>query len=159
MRAQTTATLLQLEEANWFSAIGATDSRAVIAVASWDEAIRHCSSIDWGNLCLEAANQFRARVGEKAPERLAQWNEVARTVKRHSVPLVKRKIVEVVISNSLPQSFEDSVQWDILNVCMEAEYADIYPPGFYASQAYWYVKGHFPCGWKGDFPKGALVIY
>jgi len=52
------------------------------------------------------------------------------------------------------------VQWEILGVCMEAEYADVYPPGFYASQAYWYVKGHFPCGWEGgEFPKGKLIIY
>jgi hypothetical protein len=58
-----------------------------------------------------------------------------------------------------PRTFEDAVQWDILNVCMEAEYADIYPPGFYASQAYWYVKGHFPCGWQGNFPEGKLIMY
>jgi hypothetical protein len=55
--------------------------------------------------------------------------------------------------------FENMVQWDILHVCMEAEYADVYPPGFYASQAYWYVKGHYPCGWQGEFPKGKLIIY
>ena len=42
---------------------------------------------------------------------------------------------------------------------MEAEFADVYPPGFYASQAYWYVKGHFPCGWQGEFPNGTLIIY
>ena len=52
-----------------------------------------------------------------------------------------------------------AVQWDILHVCMEAEYADVYPPGFYASQAYWYVKGHFPCGWQGEFPNGKLIVY
>jgi hypothetical protein len=35
----------------------------------------------------------------------------------------------------------------------------VYPPGFFASNAYWYIKGHFPCGWEGEFPKGTLVIY
>jgi len=55
--------------------------------------------------------------------------------------------------------FEHCVQWDILHVCMEAECADVFPAAYYASQAYWYVKGHFPCGWEGEFPKGKLIIY
>jgi hypothetical protein len=38
-------------------------------------------------------------------------------------------------------------------------YVDLYPPSFFASNAYWYVMGHFPCGWRGEFPKGQLVIY
>ncbi len=37
--------------------------------------------------------------------------------------------------------------------------ADVYPPGFYASQAYWYASGHFPCGWRGKVPQGKLIVY
>ena len=76
-----------------------------------------------------------------------------------TVPFVKQKIEAVVLENQLPKVFEDTVQWDILHVCVEAEYADTYEPGFYASQAYWYVNGHFPCGWEGQFPAGRLIIY
>jgi hypothetical protein len=60
---------------------------------------------------------------------------------------------------AVPGAFVDTVDWDILHVCMEAEYADVYPPGFFASQAFWYVQGHFPCGWEGEFPAGRLVLY
>lgn len=42
---------------------------------------------------------------------------------------------------------------------MESEYADVYPPDFFAARAYWYRARHFPCGWNGDFPKATLVIY
>ena len=73
--------------------------------------------------------------------------------------LVREKTKRVIEENDLPKVFLDTVDWDILHLCMEAEYADVYPPGFFASQAFWYVKGHFPCGWKGEFPKGKLVIY
>jgi len=66
---------------------------------------------------------------------------------------------KVAVANKLPKSFEDTVQWDILHLAIESEYSDIFPPGFYASQAYWYLKGHFPCGWEGNFPKGKLVVY
>jgi hypothetical protein len=72
---------------------------------------------------------------------------------------VREKIRDVRTAHNLPQAFEDTVQWDILHLCMEAEYADVYPPGFYASQAYWYANGHFPCGWHGQFPEGTLIVY
>ena len=108
---------------------------------------------------MEAANQFRSRLLERSKKRYREWNEVVEAVKPESARLVREKIERVVSENQLPKVFEDTVQWDILHVCMEAEFADVYPPGFYASQAYWYVAGHFPCGWKGRFPAGTLVVY
>jgi hypothetical protein len=65
----------------------------------------------------------------------------------------------VIDANSLGQAFVNAVRWDILHLAMEAGFADVYPPGFFASQAYWYACGHFPCGWRGKFPQGKLIIY
>jgi hypothetical protein len=84
---------------------------------------------------------------------------IAIELKKTTFPFVRRKIQIVVRENDLPKAFEDTVQWDIIHLCMEAEYADVYPPGFYASQGYWYAKGHFPCGWQGEFPLGTRIIY
>jgi hypothetical protein len=159
MKPETLATLAQLEKVDWFSSIGVADSRVVSVVSNWDEALEHCNSVRWENLCLEAVNQYRQRIAERAPERLAEWNDIVTDIKRVSIPLVKKKTANVVSKNKLPQSFEDTVQWDILHLCMEAEYSDVFPPGFYASQAYWYLKGHFPCGWQGDFPDGKLLVF
>jgi hypothetical protein len=128
----------------------------------WGQAIEHCSSIEWENLCLEAANQFRERLVERSMDRFRQWNVITAELKQATIPLVQRKIEVVMRDNDLPKRFEDMVQWDILHLCMEAEYADVTPPDFYAAQAYWYVKGHFPCGWHGpidEFPKGTRIVY
>jgi hypothetical protein len=80
-------------------------------------------------------------------------------LKAITIPFVQHKIEAVVGQNNLPTVFENMVQWDILGVCLESEFADLYPPGFFTSNAYWYTKGHFPCGWQGDFPQGKLMIY
>ena len=72
---------------------------------------------------------------------------------------VEEKCKAVVAENDVPRSFVQSVNCDILHACIEAEYSDVYPPGFFASQAYWYCTGRFPCGWKGDFPDGQQGIY
>ena len=159
MQPQTLATLQQLSDSVWFSAVGVVDSQTASFVSSWEAAIESCCSPNWENLCLEAVNQYCARLAERAPERLAQWNELVAEIKKISIPLVRHKIGDVVRENSLSQCFEDTVQWDVLHLCMEAEFSDVFPPGFYASQAYWYSKGHFPCGWSGGFPKGSILVY
>lgn len=159
MHARTQATLKQLDEVEWFRAVGQKDTDVAIILPSWIEAIASCASVDWENLCLEAVNRYCKQLMSRDKERFNQWNAIANAVKAVTIPLVTRKIEQVVKENGLPKVFEDTVQWDIVHLAMESEYADIYPPGFYASQAYWYVKGHFPCGWQGRFPDGKLIIY
>ena len=159
MRLTTKATLATLIQAQWFDTVGVHDTDSAIVLSSWGEAIESCSSPEWEDLCLEAANQYRERLLERSLERFRKWNEIVDEMKPLAQALVQEKCQQVVEENNLPQVFLDTVDWDIIGVLMEAEYADVYPPGYYASQAYWYVHGHFPCGWQGKFPKGKLIIY
>jgi hypothetical protein len=159
MHPRTVATLEELDRADWFARVGVKDTDAAVVVSSWGKAIEHCTSAKWENLCLEAVNRYCERLRERSKGRFNRWNEVVDEVKRATEPLVRRKVEAAVRANHLPPEFEHAVEWDVLHVGMEAEYADIYPPGFYASQAYWYVHGHFPCGWQGKFPAGKLIVY
>src|SRR5260221_1026464 len=153
MHPRTLATLEQLEKADWFSCLGKKDTTAAIVLPSWNEAIEHCSSIEWENILIEASNQYCERLVERSKERWRRWNDIVAEVKQVTIPFVKRKIETLARDNDLPPVFEGIVQWDVVAVSMEAEYADSYPPGFSASQGYWYTKGRFPCGWEGEFPK------
>jgi hypothetical protein len=90
---------------------------------------------------------------------LAQWNPLIDEIRPIVQEFVHRKTARTVREHDLPVAFVDSVRWDILHLCAEAEFTDVFPAGFYASQAHWYVKGHFPCGWRGDFPQGSLVLF
>lgn len=155
----TNATFDQLVNSEWFSAVGNPASSDLSTVSSWAEAIEQCASLEWENLCLDAVNRFRSRIGEVAPERLQHWNTIVERMKAVSMPLVRMKVVRVVSQHTLPKVFEDTVQWDVLHLLMEAQYADIIAPSFYASQAFWYINGRFPCGWVGSFPNGRLVIF
>lgn len=159
MHPRTKATLEQLRQVQWFHRVGVRDTDAAEVLSSWYEAIESCSSPEWEDLCLEASNQYCARLAEKSPQQFQKWNDIAVEIKPVAQALVREKTKQVVEENDLPKAFVDTVDWDIVHLCMEAEYADVYPPGFFASQAYWYLKGHFPCGWEGEFPKGKLVIY
>ena len=163
MHPRTAATLDELDRADWFcnvgTPVGIEEPSKYILLHSWKEAIESCNSLEWEDLCLEASNQYRARLLERSPERLSQWNAIVAALKPVAEELVSRKTEAVVRANHLPQEFIHTVRWDILGVCAEAEYADVYPAGFYASQAFWYVRGHFPCGWRGEFPQGTRVLF
>ena len=159
MHPRTIVTLDELEQADWFAAVGAPASGPVIVVTSWEEAIRYCGSTEWENLTLEASNRNAVSIAKRSRERFNNWNTVVGELKISTIPLVKRKTEKIIQAFNLPNVFLNTVDWDILGVCLEAEYADIFPPGFFASQAYWYVNGRFPCGWSGNFPNGKLVVY
>lgn len=159
MHPRAQATLAKLNEVQWFRNAGVRDTSAAEILTSWDEAMESCSSSNWKELRAEAANQYRERLAECCRERLAGWNEIVRAIKPSVEAIVEEQTRAVVAQFSLPQDFINAVRWDVLHLCMEAEYFDVYPPGFFTSQAYWYVQGHFPCGWKGKCPEGTLVIY
>lgn len=159
MHPRTEATLEQLRQVAWFSRVGARDVECAEVLSSWQEAVECCSTLEWENLCLEAANQYCLRLFEISPERFRKWNDIVIEIKPAAHTLVLDKTKAVIHEYNLPKSFLDTVNWDIVHLCMEAEYADVYPPGFYASQAYWYANGRFPCGWQGSFPQGKLIIF
>lgn len=160
MHPRTAATLDELRNIQWFMNVGRNDTEAAKVLRDWASAIESCEPSDWGNLCLEAANQYRERLHENESAYLDKWNDSVTSIRTMVTELVREKTASVVKENALPKLFTDAVACDILYFCMDAEYADVHSPGFYASQAFWYMKGHFPCGWDGPFPNGGrLVIF
>jgi hypothetical protein len=159
MHSRTIATLDRLEKASWFSRVGVNEGSCTAVVATWPEAMDRYDSSAWDDLQLEALNQYRECIARRSRERLQLWNDTVREVNEISRPLVDRKIATVVREHALPEIFKICVNWDIGSFCMEAEYADLCPPGFFTNLGHWYLNGHFPCGWSGVFPQGKLVIY
>jgi hypothetical protein len=159
MLARTIATLDRLEKASWFSRVGVSEGPSAVIVASWPQAIELCDSAEWEDLQGEVLNQYRECIQRCSKERLHLWNDTVDEVKKVTRPLVDRKIATLVRENKLPKIFNIQVNYDITLVCMESEYADMCPPGFFTSIGHWYVNGHFPCGWWGVYPEGKLMIY
>jgi hypothetical protein len=150
MNEKTLSALSVFEKADWFACVGAKDTDTAQFLSSWQEAMTYCESVDGRNFGVRAVNQFEGRLLTNNRPRYDQWNDVVRGLEPVIKPLVSRKIEMVVRDNNLPRKpLERMVYLDILRPCMELEYGDVHPPGFFANIAYWYLKGHFPCGWKG----------
>jgi hypothetical protein len=159
MQQGTLKLLDEFQKAPWFSRVGVTDTLDALVLLSWNQAINHCDSIEWENLELDMANEYRRHLAKRSKERWLKWNDTVDALKKTLIPFVRGKIDPVVREYKLPKGFEHTVQWDILHACMETEHADVCPTGFYGNLASWYIKGHFPCGWQGVFPQGMLIIY
>jgi hypothetical protein len=159
MHPTTAVTLDRLEKADWFARVGVKDTSVAMVLSNWDDALEYRHSEQWQYLRLEARNQYCERLALRSRDRFVKWNDIVNEMKKTTIPLVTRKTEAVMRQYDLPKAFRGAVDWDILAVFMESEYADIIDPGFYAGLAYWYAAGHFPCGWHGEYPKGSLVVY
>src|SRR5262245_57989139 len=122
MHPRTVGTLRQLEQVAWFGNVGIKDTEHAIVLSSWKEAISSCSSIEWENHLLDGANWYTLRLSKLNPERFDRWNDVVDKIEPVVVPLIERKTRDVIRRNDLPRVFLDRVIWDVLHVCMEAEY-------------------------------------
>ena len=159
MKAPTSATLERLRAARFFERVGACEVGAVRVVSSWEDAVLSAVSVEWQYLQLEAANILRERLAATSQEKFREWNGIVKMLRPVAIELAASKVATVELSDKLRKPVLDCVSWDILHVLMEAEYSDIQGSGYYASNAYWYVTGHFPCGWDGVCPNGNIVVY
>ena len=83
---------------------------------------------------MEAVNDYCSRLVERSPAQYEKWNEIVLSIRPATQALVREKTAIVVAEHHIPKVFVDTVDWNILHVCMEAEFADVYEPGFYASR-------------------------
>ncbi len=149
----------QLKSSVWFSNAGCSHGENAITLGTWDIAIQSRRSPEFQDLRLTASNALRRAIQSVSLDRYQKWNDHIDDLKPLTMPLVRRKINDLMIQNHFSNEFEGAVQWDILHACLESEYSDIVPLGFYSNLAQWYLKGHFPCGWQGGYPDGKLIVY
>jgi hypothetical protein len=149
-----------LAKTDWFAHVGEliVDPN-IVQIHSWKEALKYCRSRYCANVQMEGKNLLTERLCFEHPERYHKvWNQTVEIVKEQIKPMIDCKTQDVIKANRLPKAFRGTVDWDILCVCMELEYADLIPPRFFVERAKWYLAGHFPCGWEGDFPVGGKLV-
>jgi hypothetical protein len=148
-----------LEKTHWFAHVGEPiENRNIVQVFSWKEAVMYCRQRYSSNVQIECRNLLTERLCIEHSKRYQLWNVIAPAVFAVVEPLIIGKTNDIIRANKLPKAFLDTVGWDIHNICMELEYADLIPPRFFAERAKWYLAGHFPCGWEGDFPVGGKLV-
>lgn len=151
--------LLELEAQECFSRLGkAHNDHSVRTARDWQEVTESINNPYWEDVTLEAANQIGLAIQSISRSDYRRWNSLVHLLKPTILPMIERKIERFRNDRSF-KVIEGCVQWDILHWCLESEFSDFNPPGFFQELGHWYLKGHLPCGWEGQYPEGRLIVY
>jgi len=155
--------LTDLEKINWFSNCGEKidypSKYSLKRLESLKDSITSCNSIEWGNFQLEKRNDLTSFLNRTRENELTEWNTITRGIKNYLEDGIFKNIEQKLNDSDLPDSILDSVRWDILSYCQEVAYKKYNIPTFYSNLISIYANGHLPCGYKGKFPTGDILIY
>ncbi|MEK4361502.1 hypothetical protein MKX68_03180 [Paenibacillus sp. FSL M8-0212] len=154
-----------LSNIQWFNKCGMRDyqSKTVIYTNSWVEASEHYSSQEWEETTLKARNQLTLYLYNHFLKEYLDWNTLVKEAKIIINKMLSEQLNRTQNEFQLDDVFSECVRWDILNIIMEYSYLSKLGKShdkFYSDQIlYIYSLGHLPCGWKGKWPSGKLVIF
>lgn len=138
---QLQAFLSQLESYPWFENVAERlNQNEVKQVFSWREAWTHLQDESWAN----------ARVHEGVDSWHEGWD------------IAYDKTLQVTSQSLYCHEFEpsitsaDAAAYDVASAAVEIARSQ---PAFFTDLMKWYVRGHFPCGWEGEYPLGKLIVY
>lgn len=127
-------------------------------VNSWNEVEKSCND-RWDNIKLEARNKITSYLHENWREQYREWNTVTLEAKYFLKEDVLLRVFQFIKDKDLDENVYESIEWDLLSVMMEYYYRPYTGYGFYTELLKIYENGHIPCGWKGKWPEGKMLIY
>lgn len=147
--------------ANWGMPVTLGLTMPFHQLSCWEGAIERCTSVDWESSQLEAQNQLTLWLHLHDREQYQDWNNSVREHKKKTLdPLIEQVIAPLLAKIVIePAAVIPSVQWDILGALMENSYlSSRHAVFFFLELLTVYEAGHFPCGWRGSWPEGELLI-
>jgi hypothetical protein len=145
----------------WFSRCGDPPDpavREVLWIGDWPTAINCFSDPNWEDTTLQARNALTTNLASRYPTEFQEWNALTDQARARLLHDLMPQIRQFQEQHGLPPIFNDCVRWDLLGAVMEATYKSRHPPKFFGNLFSVYERGRFPCGWKGEWPNGRLMV-
>ena len=128
-----------------------------------EEMIKSLPSTKWINLETKEFNKLIDWF--RTSSICLDWNRSVREIKKEEMPkfdlLVKDKIKELFANEQ--KLVLDSFHYDLLLIIMKLtiskRFSSNAEPYFFNELLEIYKAGHLPCGWKGSYPEGTILIY
>lgn len=155
--------ITRIEAINWFSNCGKDIQNSiefeVVYESSWKKAAKQSQGKYWETITLEANNDLTEYLFHYHIERYKKWNKFAELGRERIEQVVVPMVTNYLNEKQLPLAIMDNVKWDILLAIMEEVYREERKPKFFIELLKVYESGNFPCGWKGSWPEGKLLVY
>ena len=125
---------------------------------SWEEAIKESEVYEWKCIKNEALNQISEYLDANHRKIYQNWNTIVQEI-RPLLAEVNENKIKPNLSIDFGSQLSNNIRSDILDLLIETHWSYLVEPVFFTPVTYWYIKGHFPCGWRGNFPDGKLLVY
>ena len=162
VQSQALRALSEFDAAPLFSKCGASIESlgaGTIQVQNWEIMLESIGTVERENAGIDAANLLRHQIRTHVPEQLNLWNDHVDDIKPQLEEVVYRKLTPWMQSRTLPPRMVNSVRWDLLHLCLYEGHKPYVNVPFYDEMRAWYMAGHLPCGWFGDFPVGQMMVH
>lgn len=148
---------------NWFEKCGSREAVYENLDYIWGKNIadvdKNINSIKWENVCIEEDNEVREDLQINYPELRLLRNEQIEIINKKYMPGIMEKIKQAVVEKSLPEGVIKDVQYNVLMIFVCEFYSEQHHSEFFERLLEIYLSGHLPCGYKGRYRKGSILIY
>lgn len=155
----------RLKTIDWFANVGKPlqldVTMPVEQVKSLAQAAKHLASLSWFNTLIDSQNQLTGYLHQHHMDRYRDWNKIGMKMNREVIaPLVKKHWEPFRHQHGLDAKCLGPIQMSVRLAFMENAYLDCKHGSFFNSELLRvYEAGHLPCGWKGRWPQGTLLVY
>lgn len=123
------------------------------------------SGSKWKNIKTEEFNNLFAWY--KSTGVMLDWNRTVTKIKKEEIPDIDISLKETIkiLFEKETKPVYDALHYDILMILMNCKIKSLQShetnqsPAFYNELLKIYQSGHLPCGWRGKYPRGNMLVF
>jgi len=155
--------IVRLKNVPWFENCGnmnATSKYEVSYAKYIDSVIKHCSSTRWENLLLDKSEDVSSYITVYRVQTKYRWNEVVHIIKKDILPELLEYVEEKWnIKYGESKEIKLEIYSTLLTFLLLYAFREYKEEPFHNELLNIYEQGYFPCGWKGTYPNGKIIIF
>ena len=128
-------------------------------VKTVDKAVKQINSTKWENTYLEAANEFSVFMVRNHMDDFSRANDIIKLAKQKYLVEMGEKVKKAWSDEESKDSIWMDVSFIMVKLFSLDHYSEYFKSEFYEHLLEVYLSGHLPCGWKGKYPQGKLIVF
>lgn len=153
----------RLKNVPWFENCGmmnATSQFEISYAKDVSNVVKHCSSTRWANLLLDKWQDVSTYITVFRVQTKYRWNDVVTVIKNDILPSISDHVIKEWNSKYEESEYiKRKINSNLLFFLALYAFLEYKEEPFYNELLNIYEQGYFPCGWKGTYPNGKIIIF
>lgn len=153
----------RLKNISWFENCGSMNAISKYDISyskDMESTIKHCSSTRWANLLLDKWQDVSSYITVYRVETKYRWNDVIKVIKMNILPELSDHVEKRWnIKYGESEVIKSIIKSNLLFFLALYAFREYKEEPFHNELLNIYEQGCFPCGWKGTYPEGKIIIF